>query len=65
MVFKIIDKNDVMNKLESEDLYLLKVSKRGLNKYCSSKQVSSLSVREVMKAMKDNNVAFIKITEES
>lgn len=65
MVFKIIDKNNVMEQLENEDLYLLKVSKRGQNKYCSSKQASSLSVREVMKAMKDNNVAFIKITEES
>lgn len=70
MDFKIINKSDVMKMLDSEDLYLIKIgyrqsgmSKKG--KYCSSKQVASLTLREVTDAIKNPNVAFIEIKEES
>lgn len=70
MKFKIIDKNNVMNMLDSEDLYLLRVGHRQdsvpkIGKYCSSKQVAAMTLREVMNAISDPNVAFIEIKEES
>ncbi len=66
MIFKIIRKEDVMGLLWNEDLYVLKVSTRNGNmKYCSSKQVSSLTVREIAKAISDNDTAFIEIKKES
>lgn len=65
MIFKLIDKGDVMNMLEDGDLYLIRVSTKGeRGRYCSSKQVSSLTVKEVMNAIKDNDSAFIQITKE-
>lgn len=63
MEFKIIKKEDVMGLLENEDLYLLRVRSRTNQKYCSSKMVVSLNVREVMDAIKDDNTAFILINE--
>ena len=70
MEFKIIDKNNVMKMLDSEDLYLLRVRYRQegvskIGKYCSSKQVSAMTLREVMNGMSDPNVAFIEIKKES
>lgn len=70
MEFKIIDKKDVKGMLGSEDLYLLRIGYRRdsvskIGKYCSSKQAAALTLREVMNAITDPNVAFIEIKEES
>lgn len=64
MVFKMIEKNEVMNFYGDGDLYLLRVSKRSSGKYCSSKQVNSLTVKEIADAIKDDRTAFILIKEE-
>ena len=68
MKFKIVDKQDVMSMLENDNLYLLRVSHkedRKNTKYCSSKQVQSLNVKEVIDAISESNTAFIQIIEES
>lgn len=64
MEFRIVDKTDVMGKLASDDLYVLKMSWRnGTKRYCSSKQAASLPLREVIDAITNPDVAFIEIKE--
>ena len=69
MIFEIVNKNEVMNMLSCEDLYVLKVGKRvesatSIGKYCSSRQAVAMTLRQVMEAISNPDVAFIKITEE-
>lgn len=63
MEFRIVCKNEVMDMLASEDLYVIKIGHRNNTKYCSSKQAASLTLREVIDAISNPNIAFIEIKE--
>ncbi len=69
MVFEFVNKNEVMSMLGDEDIYILKVKIRQesineFGKYCSSRQIAAMSIRELMKEISNPNTTFIRIKEE-
>ncbi len=63
MEFRIVHKNEVMNMLTNEDLYVIKVGHRNNTKYCSSIRAANMTLRDAMDAISNPDIAFIEIKE--
>lgn len=66
MKLVVVDKKDVLSMLGDDNLYMVKVSYKThcIDRYLSSRLVSSLNVKEVMSALSDSTIGFMKVETE-
>ncbi len=68
MTFEIVSKDDVMNLLKDEDLYVLryKTAEGTIRpKYCTGRPLVGMTVRELTNALSSPVTAIIRIKDEA
>jgi hypothetical protein len=63
MKFTQIDNVNLKDIMTLPNVYLMRVSERSGQPYISSKLVLSLTVKEVMEAIVDPNIVFVRLEE--
>lgn len=65
MKFEIVDKNEVINMLDDDCLYMLRIRKdANMQRYGTCKPIKTMTVRGLTDMITNPNAAFIRITED-